>query len=88
MRFVHMYAFLIAPAGSPPTDTLPPPGVSSPRISPPGAASPESGMDATVETIGDDATFPSDRGATPAQDDPAIYSRRGRRIRPPRRLDL
>ena len=78
----------LAPTGSPPTDTLPLPDASSPRVSPPGAASPGSGMDATAETSGDDATFPSDRGGTPARDEPVTYSRRGRQIRPPRRLDL
>ena len=78
----------LAPAGSPPTDTLSPPGAPSPRVSPPGAASPGSDKDATAETIGDDVTFPSDRGGTPARGEPVIYSRRGRQIRPSRRLDL
>jgi len=78
----------LAPAGSPPTDSLSPPGAPSPRVSPPGAASPGSDRDATAETVGNDATFPSDRGGTPAWSEPVIYSRRGRQIRPPQRLDL
>ena len=78
----------LAPAGSPPTNPLSPRGAPSPHVSPPGATSPGSDMDATVETIGHDATYPSDRDETPAWSEPVIYSRRGRQIRPPRRLDL
>jgi len=92
----------LAPAGTPPTD-ISPPGISSPRISSPGTASPGDGVEATDETDVDDATafYPRaivettpTRAAAPQgirkspSDDPAIYSRRGRRIKPPRRLDL
>jgi len=72
----------LAPAGTPPTYTPPPQVPPSPRVSPLGAASPGSDMDATA------ATFPSDQGGTPARGEPVIYSRRGRQIRPHRRLDL
>ena len=47
----------LAPAGTPPTDVSPP-GISSPRISPSGSATPGDGMDAANETVGLD-----DRGA-------------------------
>ena len=77
-----------APAGPPPADTLPPPGASSPCIPSPGAASSGSSMDATAEAIGDDDTFPIDRGRTPGRVEPDTDTRRGRQNRPPRRPDL
>ena len=78
----------LAPAGSPPANSLSPPGAPSPRISPSGAVSPGSDGEATVDTSRHDATLPSDRDEAPAWSEPVTYSRRGRRIRAPRRLDL
>ena len=89
----------LAPVGTPPTD-ISPPGISSPGISSPGTAPPGNGVG---ETDVDDATAFYPRAIVetsparvaapqgirkPPSDDTAIYSRRGRRIKPPQRLDL